>query len=188
MASGDVGVRGLILGFAVFAALAAAGCAKKESAAARIEGAEPQRLSFGDPVSVQRAFVHQMKQCWFAGPGSLLDGYPYDLTPSVIDDLGGAHQIEQVMIFDRQDTRKPAFVIQFHAFNDNTLIATRNLAFPQIVAAQLKRDVETWVIGGSCAATDNLNVYGRPPAASGDLKSSEGQQSYGSASPSRVGR
>lgn len=176
-------MRGGILGVAVFAALAMAGCAKKESAVARIEGGEPQRLSFGHPVTVQRAFVQKMKLCWFEPPGGILNGYPYDLTPIVTDDLDGGYQTEQVLILDRQNGRTPAFVIQFHAFNDNTLIATRNLTFPLPVAAQLKRNVETWVLERiDCTGADG-DVYGQPPATSGDLKSSAGQNGSGAQQP-----
>lgn len=177
-------MRGGILCVAVFAALAVAGCAKKESAAARIEGGEPQRLSFGDPVTVQRAFVQKMQTCWF-GISGVLNGYPYDLAPFVTDSISGAYQVEQVVIFDRQNQRTPVFITQFHAFNDNTLIATRNLALPQVVAAQLKRDVETWVLERTECSGADRDFYGQPPAASGDLKSSAGQNGYGSQPPAR---
>ena len=164
-------VRRLIVGVAALAALLAAGCAKKDPAVVRIEGSEPQRLAFGNPKTVQHAFTEKMKVCWFNAPGGLLTGYRYDLAPAMLETVEGLSQLDQVTIFAGQRERAPGFVIQFHAFNDNTLIATRNLSFPTPLAVQLKRDVESWIFGrADCATGDASAGYAQPLASTEDLK------------------
>jgi hypothetical protein len=162
-------VRGLITGIVVFVALCAGGCARKDPAITRIEGSEPQRLSFGAPQTVKNAFVEKMKLCWFNGPNAVLAGHEYDLGPARIDTANGAAPLEQVAIFPTSGPPQLAFLIQFHAFNDNTLIVTRNQGFPPPLAAYLKRDVEGWLLErDGCAAADASGKdggFGADPAA-----------------------
>lgn len=137
-----------------FCALLAAGCAKQDSTIAKLEGSEPQRLSFGAPAEVQKAFAVQMEACWFAGSGAPLAGYQYDTKPALTETGNGLAELPQISIRstgDRQD-----FVVQFYPFNNNTLISTRNLSLPLDLAAKLKRDVETWIFGReSCGGAEN---------------------------------
>ncbi len=140
-----------------------AGCAKQSSTVARIAGSEPQRLSFGDPKTVQKAFADKMKLCWFSNPGGLLAGYRYDLTPAILDSGDGQEQMEQVIIRDASRS-EGVFVIQFNAFNENTLISTRSQGFPPQIAARMKLDVETWILEREGCSEDE----------SADLKNSEG--------------
>ena len=55
--------------------------------------------------------------------------------------------MQQISISSGQGAQAQIFVIQFHAFNENTLISTRNQSFPVELAARLKHDVETWIFG-----------------------------------------
>ena len=139
-------MRKAVTGLLCLAALLVCGCAKKDPAVARVEGSEPQRLSFGAPAAVQKSFTDQMKACWFSGPSALLTGYQYDTKPAVADTREGLVELQQISI-SGQGQQAPLFVIQFHAFNENTLISTRNLSLPVELAARMKRDVETWIFG-----------------------------------------
>lgn len=136
-----------VIGLLCLAALSLSGCAKKDPVVARVEGTEPQRLSFGAPAVVQKSFTEQMKACWFDGPSALLAGYQYDPRPSNLETADGLVELQQVSISSEPGPRAQIFVIQFHAFNENTLISTRNVSFPPELAAKLKRDVETWIFG-----------------------------------------
>jgi len=146
-----MGLRKVVIGLLCLAALAVSGCAKKDPTVARVEGSEPQRLAFGTPVAVQKSFADQMKICWFSGPSALLTGYQYDTKPSAIETSDGLVELQQISIFSGQGQQAQIFIVQFHAFNENTLISTRNLTFPAELAAKLKQDVETWIFGrGEC--------------------------------------
>lgn len=154
---------------------------------ARIDGSEPQRLAFGEPRAVQAAFAEKMQLCWLSSPAGLLTGHRYDLTPVLIEGNDGPAALEQVTIFSNQ-TGGPAFVVQFHPFNDNTLISTRNLAFPPAVAAYMMRDVETWVFGQpDCAPPDAASVPPQSPASPQDLKSAPQTSSTPAARSGRGG-
>jgi hypothetical protein len=158
-------LRKAVIGLVCLAALIVCGCAKKDPTVARVEGSEPQRLSFGAPAVVQKAFTDQMKVCWFDGPSPLLAGYQYDTKPALADSSEGLIELQQVSIFSGQGQQAQIFLIQFHAFNDNTLISTRNLSFPVELAAKLKRDVETWIFGRSeCKETAPQAGYAGVPA------------------------
>ncbi len=113
----------------------------------RLEGAEPQRLSFGAPSEVQQAFTSQMQACWFSGPSAPLEGYQYDARPVIMDTANGPAELRQIRI--KSGREEQSFVVQFFPFNNNTLISTRNLSLPIELATQLKRDVETWIFGRS---------------------------------------
>lgn len=141
-AFGGTDVRWLFLCAAVFAVPLTAGCAKKSPTVARIEGSEPQRISFGDPKIVQQVFAEKMKRCWFSDQG-LLTGHRFDLAPAILDSGNGQKPMEQIIIGDGGSA---VFVIQFNPFNDNTLISTRSQGFPPKIAAQMKVDVETWIL------------------------------------------
>jgi hypothetical protein len=151
-------VRGLFMSVVIFVALGAGGCAQKDPAITRIEGSEPQRLSFGAPKTVKDAFVEKMKLCWFNGPNGVLAGHNYDIGPVKIETANGAVQLEQVAIFPISGPPELAFLIQFHAFNDNTLIVTRNQNFPAPLAAYLKRDVEGWLLERDGCATPDASA------------------------------
>lgn len=160
-------MRKASIGTACLLVVLAAGCSKKDPEIARIEGAEPQRLSFGKPAEVQTSFAEQMKICWFGGPSPLLSGYQYDTRPAALETGSGLTELPQVTIRAGEGEQAPAFLVQFYPFNDNTLISTRNLSFPVELAARLKRDVETWIIGrGQCEEQRGQAGYGDVPALS----------------------
>jgi hypothetical protein len=156
-------LRKAVIGLLCLAVLLVCGCAKKDPTVARVEGSEPQRLSFGAPAAVQKSFIDQMTACWFNGPSALLNGYRYDTKPAFVETGGGLTELQQISIYSGQGQQAQIFLIQFHAFNENTLISTRNLSFPADLAAKLKRDVETWIFGrGECKET-------APPAGYADV-------------------
>lgn len=157
-------MRKALIGLLCLAALALCGCAKKDPTVARVEGSEPQRLSFGAPATVQKSFADQMKACWFNGPSAILSGYQYDTKPSVTETADGLAELQQISISSGPDKQAQIFVIQFHAFNENTLISTRNQSFPPELAAKLKRDVETWIFGrGECKEPAPVEGYAGVP-------------------------
>lgn len=155
-------LRKAVLGLSCLIALLVAACAQKEPTISRLEGAEPQRLSFGAPGEVQQAFAKQMQECWFSGPSALLNGYQYDTRPALLETAGGLKELPQITIKSGSDSDAQAFLVQFYPFNNNTLISTRNLSFPVSLAARMKRDVETWIFGRS-----GCGVQESPPNRSG---------------------
>lgn len=158
-------MRKAVIGLLCLAVLLVYGCAKKDPTVTRVEGSEPQRLSFGTPAAVQKAFVDQMKTCWFGGPSALLAGYQYDTKPTVLETGEGLVELQQISISSGQGPQAQTFVVQFHAFNENTLISTRNLSFPVELAARLKRDVETWIFGRvECKETAPPTGYAGVPS------------------------
>lgn len=160
-------MRGLVASIVVVVALCAGGCARKDPTITRIEGSEPQRISFGSPKTVLNAFVDKMKLCWFNGPGGVLTGHRYELTPVAIQTANGTVNLEQITIYSASGSPDSLFLIQFHTFNDNTLIVTRNENFSPPLAAYLKRDVEGWILErDGCDAPDASAKDGgaQPPA------------------------
>jgi hypothetical protein len=141
-ASGGVGVRGMIWSMAGLAALFMAGCAKSTPSLTRIEGSEPQRLAFGPPKTVQQGFLAKVQQCWLNAQSGILAGYRYDVTPAITQTATGPLPLEQITVYGGKGDL--AFTVEFTAFNENTLIATRNRGFPPPLAGQLKRDIERW--------------------------------------------
>ena len=97
-------------------------------------------MAFGAPKAVQQAFVEKMKQCWLKAPG-VLAGARYEAG----ERTDTAEPIEQIAIHAAKGSNQ-VFIIEFHKFNSSTLIAIRDRGFPQQLAAQLKRDVEGWVL------------------------------------------
>jgi hypothetical protein len=159
-------VRGLVSGVAVLALVCVAGCAKKESVVTRIEGSEPQRLSFGAPKDVLRAVLDKVKLCWLSPPDGRLAGAKYDAAPAILDTGAGPLDIELITVYPPDGSTGRNFNIEFHRFNDNTLISTRNRGFPPQLAAVLKRDVETWIL-----ERNGCDISDAPDA---DLKSEPG--------------
>jgi hypothetical protein len=145
------------------AALISAGCARSDPQLARVEGAEPQRLSFGKPQAVRAAFAEKMQACWFSGTYPLLGGYQSDAKPGIIEVANSAAEAEQITISTGRSGDEQVFVVQFSPFNDNTLISTRDSHFPPELAARMKRDVETWIFGRSeCGAPGTPGAYTPP--------------------------
>ncbi|WP_125461649.1 MULTISPECIES: hypothetical protein [Rhodomicrobium] len=174
-------MRKASIGTACLLVMLAAGCAKKDPVLSRIEGAEPQRLSFGTPEAVQKSFTEQMKVCWFSGASPLLSGYQYDTTPATLETGDGLTPLQQVTISSGQGPQAQIFIVQFYPFNDNTLISTRNQSFPVELAARLKRDVETWIFGrGECEEPKARGGYASVPALSPQTSSAGAVQTSAS--------
>lgn len=175
---------------ACLVAIIAAGCAKKDPGIARVEGSEPQRLSFGAPAVVQKSFTEQMKACWFSGSAPLLNGYQYDTKPAAMETAEGLTELQQVAITSGQGPQAQTFLVQFYPFNDNTLISTRNMSFPVELAARMKRDVEIWIFGrGECQENSGPGGYAAVPALSPQMSSSGPMQaSAGAWSPDQETR
>lgn len=163
-------LRKLAIGLVCLAAALLAGCAAKDPSLARVEGAEPQRLSFGQPAAVKAAFAGKMQACWFSGTLPLLGGYQYDGKPGVIDVASVQAEVEQITISSGKGEGAHVFIVQFSPFNDNTLISTRTINMPPDLVARLKRDVETWIFGrddcgGSYGHSATTAAVYTPPAA-----------------------
>ncbi len=143
-------LSGLILSIA----LAGGACSKRGSTISQLSGAEAQRISFGDPQTVQNSFSQKMQACWFGGPQPLLSGYSTNLKP-VLTSIGGErfpNTAAAIRIFpdNGQGYRgDQGFEVEFHPYNENTLISTRNLSMSPELAAKLRRDIETWAFGRS---------------------------------------
>lgn len=170
-------MRKAVIGLLCLAVPLLCSCASKDPTVARVEGSEPQRLSFGTPLDVQKSFTEQMKACWFNGPSALLAGYQYDTKPATLETAEGLVELQQVSISSGQGQQGQVFIIQFHAFNENTLISTRNQSFPPDLAAKLKRDVETWIFGrGECKEPTLAQGYAGIPKLSPQTSSVIQQQ------------
>ncbi len=156
--------RKAIIGISCLIALLAGACARKDPTISRLEGAEPQRLSFGAPSEVQKAFADHMKACWFGGASAPLGGYRYGTKPAVLETGEGLKELPQITISSGGGSDAQVFLVQFYPFNNNTLISTRNLSFPVDLAARLKRDVETWIFGRSgCDGSDDATISAGAP-------------------------
>ena len=131
--------------FFLFLIILPQACARRDPAVESLIGSEPQRLSFGPPPEVQRAFVEKMKLCWFSGTHSLLPGYRYETGER--EDGGSGEGYQDVKIFD-PDGEAPVFEIQFHKYNDNTLIVTRNVSLASALVTKVKRDIQLWALAG----------------------------------------
>lgn len=162
-------VRWLVYVATVVSAIALlGGCAKKDPTITQLGGSEPQRISFGDPKTVQTHFSEKMASCWFGGQQPLLQGYRYE-AQTVAAPLDGASQppptssIRIVPEAASQGQEGGAFQVEFHRYNDNTLISTRNLGLPLELASRLKRDIETWIFGRKECSDRDLQSQPQPP-------------------------
>ena len=120
-------------------------CARRDPAVESLIGSEPQRLSFGPPTDVQHAFVEKMKLCWFSGAHASLAGYHYEMGEREDSESGEGYQ--DVKIFDGGGDA-PVFEIQFHKYNENTLIVTRNVSLAASLLTKVKRDIQLWALAG----------------------------------------
>ena len=121
------------------------GCAKHDAAVESLIGSEPQRLSFGAPPEVLHGFVEKMKVCWFAGSAATLTGYRYETGERAPGEGGSSDGYQNVMIFSGGGGSE-VFEVQFHKYNDNTLIVTRNLSLPPELLTKVKRDIQLWAL------------------------------------------
>ena len=138
----------LRIAFFLFLALNLQACARKDPAVESLIGSEPQRLSFGPPPEVLHSFVEKMKLCWFSGPKAALAGYHYETGErSAGEDGVSGDGYPNVKILD-SGGGPPIFEIQFHKYNDNTLIVTRNFSLPEALSTKVKRDIQLWALAG----------------------------------------
>ncbi len=119
-------------------------CARRDPAVESLIGSEPQRLSFGPPADVRRAFVEKMKLCWFSGSNSLMAGYHYETDER--DDSESGEGYPEVKILDGGEG--PVFEIQFHRYNENTLIVTRNVSLSDSLLTKVNRDIQLLPLAG----------------------------------------
>jgi hypothetical protein len=122
-------------------------CAKKDPAVESLIGSEPQRLSFGPPAEVLHSFVEKMKVCWFSGSRGALAGYHYE-TDERPPGEGSADGYQNVKIFADGGSAE-LFEVEFHKYNDNTLIVTRNISLPPEVLTKVKRDIQLWTLSAA---------------------------------------
>jgi hypothetical protein len=132
------------IAFLFFLALTPQACAKKDPAVESLIGSEPQRLSFGPPPEVLHSFVEKMKVCWFSGSRAPLAGYRYETgeRPPGGDSADG---YQNVKIY-ADGGGAELFEVEFHKYNDNTLIVTRNISLPAELLTKVKRDIQLWTL------------------------------------------
>jgi len=134
-------LRTLYTSFILVAALLTQGCATNEERMPVHEAAEAQRLVFGTPNAVRTQFASQIGNCWFGAMGPLRDAYTF--TMPTVEAADGPSIIS---IFGLEPERTEVFQVQFYPHNDNTVVATRNLALPDGVAQDLETSVELWLL------------------------------------------
>jgi len=132
--------------FLILLASAPLGCTKKDPAVESLIGSEPQRLSFGQPPEVMHSFVEKMKRCWFSGSKAPLAGYHYETGEKAAGEGdGGPDGYQDVKIFGEAGNLE-LFEVQFHKYNDNTLIVTKNIGLPPEILGKVKRDIQLWAL------------------------------------------
>jgi len=94
---------------------------------------------------VLHSFVEKMKLCWFAGSSGALAGYRYETGELATGDDGSSDAYQNVTIFGAGSASE-AFEVQFHKYNDNTLIVTRNVSLPPELLTKVKRDIQLWAL------------------------------------------
>lgn len=109
-------------------------------------GSEPQRLYFGNPPDVRASFLAKMRTCWLSGPKAPLAGYKFDVgeQPSEGENKAAYYGI----LLSNTQAPSETFEVQFHKYNENTLIVTRNSSLPPAVMDKLKRDIQLWALPG----------------------------------------
>jgi hypothetical protein len=133
------------ISFLFFLALCPQACARKDPAVESLLGSEPQRLSFGPPPEVLHSFVEKMKLCWFSGPRATLAGYHYETGERPPGADGSADGYQDVKIYGEGGASE-LFEVQFHKYNENTLIVTRNVSLPSELLSKIKRDIQLWAL------------------------------------------
>ncbi len=86
-----------------------------------------------------------MKLCWFAGSSAALTGYRYETGERAPGEGGSSDGYQNVTIFDAGSSSE-AFEVQFHKYNENTLIVTRNVSLPPELVSKVKRDIQLWAL------------------------------------------
>jgi len=84
-----------------------------------------------------------MRICWFNRPGAPLSGYRYETGERQAGEGGSSDGYQNIMVYDAAGTSQ-VFEVQFHKYNDNTLIVTRNLSLPPELLTKVKRDIQLW--------------------------------------------
>lgn len=135
-------------------ALSTVACAKKDTTVESVSGTEPQRLSFGPPPEVMATFVEKMKVCWFNSSKGHLNGYRYETgeRPASEGASGSSTGYQNIKIYAAGGATE-LFEIQFHKYNENTLIVTRNVSMQNDLTSKLKRDIQLWaLVGNECSS------------------------------------
>ncbi|MGO9483228.1 MAG: hypothetical protein ACLPX9_01405 [Rhodomicrobium sp.] len=98
------------------------------------------------------SFVEKMKLCWFSGGGGPLSGYRFETGERAPGEGSSADGYQNVTIYNGEGASE-AFEVQFHKYNENTLIVTRNLSLPPELLTKVKRDIQLWTLGNrDCTA------------------------------------
>ena len=129
----------------LFLVLIPQACARRDPAVESLIGSEPQRLAFGPPMDVRHAFLEKVKLCWFSGAKPPMAGYHYET--GELEDSESGEGYPDVKLFEG-DGGAPVFEIQFHKYNENTLIVTRNVSLSDTLLAKVKRDIQLWALAG----------------------------------------
>lgn len=93
-----------------------------------------------------------MKVCWFSGSGAALSGYRFQTGERASEEGDSSDVYPNVTIYG-QGSSSEAFEVQFHKYNENTLIVTRNVSLPQDLLTKVKRDIQLWALNSrDCSA------------------------------------
>ena len=137
-------------------AISLSACAKRDPAIQSLTDSEPQRLLFGPPAQVIPGFVDKMKMCWFAGANPVLRGYRFETGDRPGDsgdsDHPAADGYKNIKIYNAEGGAE-MFEVQFHQYNENTLIVTRNVSVPAELLTKLKRDIQVWGMSSADCGT-----------------------------------
>ena len=81
-----------------------------------------------------------------------MSGYRYETGERPAGDGGSSDGYQNVMIYAAGGNAE-VFEVQFHKYNDNTLIVTRNLSLSPDLLTKVKRDIQLWVLSSpDCSA------------------------------------
>lgn len=72
-----------------------------------------------------------------------MPGYRYETGERTEDANSGGYQ--DVLIYGAGGNSE-VFEVQFHKYNDNTLIVTRNVSLPPDLLTKVKRDIQLWAL------------------------------------------
>ncbi len=128
-----------------------ASCATRDPVVEGVVGSEPQRLSFGPPSEVRTSFLQKIKACWISSPNAPLAGYKLDMGEQPGSEGRGGEPSNGYygVLISNASAPAESLEIQFHKYNENTLIVTRNVSLAPVLMDRLKRDLQLWALTGT---------------------------------------
>ncbi len=78
-----------------------------------------------------------------------MTGYHYETGERPAGEGDGAADGYQDLKIYAETGGPEQFEVQFHKYNDNTLIVTRNISLAPEVLTKVKRDIQLWALSGT---------------------------------------